>query len=143
MATGQKIIFSRLRNGTTGTALGSTDAQPRVYPLQQRIQFPKDKYVVYFRNQTNPTPTKATTSVVDEETYIVQCFAKDYDTCVALAEAVRYDLDRCPEQVYSGTYLMGSNFQNQTDPEYDEKTELFDCEVEFLLRIRRDGTIPS
>ena len=143
MASGQKVIFSRLRNGSTGTLLGSTDAVPRVYPMHQRIQFPRDKYVVYFRNQTNPTPTKQTTSVVDEETYIIQCYAKDYDGCVAIAEAARTDLDRCPEQLYAGTYLMGSNFQNMTDPEYDEKTELFDCEVEFLLRIRRAGTIPT
>jgi hypothetical protein len=143
MATGQIVIFNRLTNGATGVRLGSTSGVPRVYPLHQRIQFPKNKYVVYFRNQTNPTPTKATTSVVDEETYIIQCFAKDYDECVAIADDVRTDLDRCPEQLYSGVYLMGSNFENQTDPEYDEKTGLFDCEVEFLLRIRRSGSIPN
>lgn len=144
MATGQVIIFDRLFNGITGQFLESTASQPRIAPLQQFITAPnRSPYVVYFRNQTIPNHTKNTTSVIDEEVYIIQCFAPTYDDCVQLAENVRNDLDRAPQGAYQGIVLNGSSFRNQTDPDFDDKTELFDCEIEIVLRIARLGQLSS
>jgi hypothetical protein len=142
MPSGQKVIYSRLVNGQTGTLCGSTASEPRIAPLQQFITSSnRTPYVVYFRNQTIPNHTKNTTSVIDEEVYIIQCYALTYDGCVELAEAVRADLDRAPVGIYAGVTLNGSFFRNQTDPEFDDKTELFDCEIEIALRISRAGTL--
>lgn len=131
-----KIIFQRLQNGATGDLADYVSPKQQFQTLNNRAP-----YVVYFRNQTIPTATKNTTSVVDEEVWIVQCFALSYDKAVELADAVRTDLDRAPIGSYSGVVLNGSSFRNQTDPEFDDKTNLFDCEVELSIRITRDGTL--
>jgi hypothetical protein len=90
-----------------------------------------------------PNGTKLSTSVVDEETWILQCYADTYDGAAALAEAVRTDLDRIPAGTYSGVTVDGSHFTNSTDPEFDDDTTLFDTEVEVRIRVVRAGALPT
>lgn len=136
---GSKIIFSRLSNGATAAITSN-----RITPRQQFITYDnRQPYVVFYRNQTTPNATKTTTSVIDEQVFIIECYASTYDLANNLAEAVRTDLDRAPATVYSGVTLNGSSFLNQTEPVWDDKSELFDCEVEVRLRVSRFGTIST
>jgi len=132
----EKIIYSLLSNGTTSAI--TTEISPRQQDITRDNRNP---YVVYYRNQTMPNHTKTTTSVIDEEVYIVECYAMTHHEAAALADAVRSDLDRAPATTYSGVVLNGSSFRNQTDGDYDDKTQLFMIECEFAFRISRAGTI--
>lgn len=141
MSNGAKVIYQRLSTGATA------QITTEIAPKQQRQERDnRNPYVVYYRNQTTPNHTKNTTSVIDEQVWIVECYALTYDAAVALAEAVRSDIDRAPYGNYGSApqaSLNGSHFRNQTDPEFDDKTELFDCEVEFVLRLQRAGTLSN
>lgn len=138
MSNGAKIIYARLTSGATAQI--TTEISPK---QQHQTRNNREPYVVYYRNQTIPNHTKNTTSVIDEQVWIVECYALTYDKAVELAEAVREDLDRATVGTYSGVVLNGSSFRNQTDPEFDDKTELFDCEVEFSIRVARAGTLSN
>jgi hypothetical protein len=129
----EQIIFSQLTNGATG-ALVSDRVSPRQQFITQNNRAP---YVVYYRNQTLPSNTKTSTSAVDEEVYILECYALTHHDTLAVAEAVRSDLDRVTPGTYSGVILNGSHFRNQTDVGFDDKTELFDVEVEIVMRVTR------
>jgi hypothetical protein len=129
----EQIIFSQLTNGATG-ALVSDRVSPRQQFITQNNRAP---YVVYYRNQTLPANTKTSTSAVDEEVYILECYALTHHDALAVAEAVRSDLDRVTPGTYSGVILNGSHFRNQTDVGFDDKTELFDVEVEIVMRVTR------
>jgi hypothetical protein len=98
---------------------------------------------VYYRNQTLPSQTKTSTSLIDEEVYIIECYAMTHHAAMELADAVRQDLDRAPAQLYGNVLLNGSSFRNQTDAAFDDKTELFDIELEIVMRVSRSGNIGS
>ena len=133
-----KIVYSRLSLGATG------DSGAVVSPRQQFQTRPNNvPYVVYYKNQTRPNGTKLTTSVIDTESIIVECYAKDYDAAKDLAALVRQDLDRIPHGVYAGVLCDGSHFTNEYDPEYDDTTELYDVQIEFEIRVKRAGLLPS
>lgn len=135
--SGAAVIYNRLTTGATSAI--TTEIAPR----QKHISRGATPYVVYYRNQVQPNGTKLSTSVVDEETWILQCYADTYDGAAALAEAVRTDLDRIPAGTYSGVTVDGSHFTNSTDPEFDDDTTLFDTEVEVRIRVVRAGALPT
>jgi len=132
----ERIIYTLLSTGATSAI--TTEISPRQQDITRDNRNP---YVVYYRNQTLPNQTKTSTSVIDEEVYIVECYAITHHDAAALADAVRSDLDRAQATSYGGVQLNGSSFRNQTDGDYDDKTELFMVECEFAFRITRSGTI--
>ena len=132
----ERIIYSRLTTGATADI--TTDVSPRLLDPTRNSAQP---YVVYYRDQTNPNQTKTTTSVIDEETYTLECYATTHHDALSLAEAVRSDLDRAPAVLYGDVQLNGSSFRAQTDADWDDKTQNYCIEVEIVFRISRTGTI--
>ncbi|MBX9877632.1 MAG: DUF3168 domain-containing protein [Candidatus Obscuribacterales bacterium] len=125
-------IFQRL----SGDGQVRSIASDRIYPIQweQNLQPPAVVYQIISKesNQSHDGPDGLATSHVQ-----FNCIAKDYDTTVALKEAVRLSL-----QGYTGT-LEGTEIQsceceNDFDDDFSSDAELY--RRILILAISHDET---
>ena len=131
--TAGKALYSILTNGATG------DITTEVAPIHVD-QFNDTTGVAYIRYSVEgvePYDTKSGASTIDDETYNIILFSKDEGVLLSLAGAVRADLDRLTPQTVAGIVLDGVQYLDTGNVGFDDKTERFDVELRFKIRVKR------
>lgn len=131
--TAGKAIYSLLTNGTAGAI--TTEVAP--IHVDQFNDTTGPAYIRYSVESVQPYDTKSGASTIDEETYNLILFSKDEGVLLSLASAVRADLDRLPRQTVAGISLDGVQYLDTGNVGFDDKTERFDVEMRFKLRVKR------
>lgn len=126
-----KAIFYILSNHVGTAAL--VDA--RIYPdmATQKAAYP---FIVYSVTATRPTDTKDGSSVLDEVSVSVMCYASTYTASQDIAEQVRTALDRTTG-TYSGVAVDSIRFDDQRSAEMEIDKHVFITEQAYTARIVR------
>jgi len=94
-------------------------------------------YIKYMNESIQPHDTKSGASTIDEEVYNLVLFSQNPDTLLSLAKAVRADLDRATPQTLNSVAFDGLQYLDTNDMGFDVKTERYDVELRFKIRVKR------
>jgi hypothetical protein len=94
-------------------------------------------YIKYSNESIEPHDTKSGASTLDDEVYNLILFSQNPDTLLSLAKAVRADLDRAPAQTLNAVAFDGLQYLDTNDMGFDVKTERYDVELRFKIRVKR------
>lgn len=135
METG-KAIYKLLKDSAEVGAI----CADRIYPelAQQDADTP---FVVYSVVDTEPSPTKNSTSKIDTARVELYCVGGDYSEIMDLGIAVRGALDRQSGTV-SGVEVQSIDFDT-SDIQYDPDQAVYVLEHTYDVRVQRTGTAVS
>jgi hypothetical protein len=128
--TAGKALRYLLINGMTG------DITVAPYRADQSDATDSD-YIVYVCTQVQPYDTKSGVSITDDEYYSLVLFSTNQDNLLSLAAKVRVDLDRAIDQTILGVTIAGLQYLDSGSIEFDDKTQRFEVEMRFKIRVNR------
>ena len=111
----ESAIQSRLTTSPLPAAMANVSVRFGVNPSERQGNPDNKRWVVHFRNGSDPHDTKSGRSTLDTVSYQVNIFAYTADDVRILSMAVRLLLDRIPAGEYgaAGVFIQSSRLTNE------------------------------